>query len=321
LAYPKIRKEKLTMTKFAFFEGEIRPIHDAKVSVMTQTFNYGTGCFGGIRGYWNNAQKQLYVFRILDHYRRFLNSGKLLLAQLPYSAQDLADITIELLAREGWNENCYIRPLLYKSDEIIGVRLDELRDAVTIFSVAMGNYLPRAEGLKLCTSSWRRVDDTAIPPRGKIIGAYVNSALIKTEAHLNGFDDAIVLNQDGHIAEASAANLVMVRHGKLIMPPVTANSLEGITLNAIVQLAQQELGLECVERQIDRTEMYIAEEAFLCGTGAQLVSIASLDHRTIGSGVMGPITKALHSLYFRVVRGEEAKYMHWLTPVPQAVPA
>lgn len=309
------------MTKFAFFEGEIRPIHDAKVSVMTQTLNYGTGCFGGLRGYWNEAKQELYVFRILDHYRRFLNSGKILMAKLPYSAQDLADITIELLAREGWRENCYIRPLLYKADEIIGVRLHDLRDAVTIFSIPMGNYLPREEGLKLCTSSWRRVDDTAIPPRGKITGAYINSALIKSEAHFNGYDDALVLNQDGHVAEASAANLVMVRHGKLVMPPATANSLEGITLNAIVHLAKEELGLEVEAREIDRTELYYAEEAFLCGTGAQVVSIASLDQRAVGSGEMGPITKAIRSLYFQVVRGEEEKYKHWLTPVPQVVPA
>jgi branched-chain amino acid aminotransferase len=309
------------MTKFAFFEGEIRSIQDAKISVMTQAFNYGTGCFGGLRGYWNEGQEQLYVFRIQDHYKRFLNSGKLLLAQVPYSAQELADITIELLAREDWRENCYIRPLLYKADEIIGVRLHDLRDAVTIFSIPMGNYLPREEGLKLCTSSWRRVDDTAIPPRGKITGAYINSALIKTEAHLNGYDDALVLNQDGHIAEASAANLVMVRHGKLIMPPATANSLEGITLNAIVHLAQHELGLECETRDIDRTELYYADEAFLCGTGAQVVSIASLDQRNVGSGTMGPITTEIRKRYFRVVRGEEPTYMHWLTAVPQAVPA
>ena len=309
------------MTKFAFFEGEIRPIQDAKVSVMTQTFNYGTGCFGGLRGYWNADQQQLYVFRILDHFKRFLNSGKLLMADVPYSAQDLADITVDLLTRERWTENCYIRPLLYKADEVIGVRLHDLRDAITIFSIPMGDYLPKKEGLRLCTSSWRRVDDTAIPPRGKITGAYINSALIKTEAHLNGFDDALVLNQDGHIAEASAANLIMVRHGKLIMPPATANSLEGITLNAIVHLAQEELGLECEAREIDRTELYYADEAFLCGTGAQVVSIASLDHRNVGTGTMGPITSAIHELYFRVVRGEEEKYMHWLTPVPQAVPA
>jgi branched-chain amino acid aminotransferase len=309
------------MTKFAFFEGEIRPIQDAKVSVMTQTFNYGTGCFGGLRGYWNDNQRQLYVFRIMDHYRRFLHSGKVLMSQLPYTAQDLADITVELLAREGWTQNCYIRPILYKADELIGVRLHDVRDAVTIFSVPMTNYLPREEGLKMCTSTWRRVDDNAIPPRGKIIGAYINSALAKTEAQLNGFDEALVLNQDGHIAEASAANLVMVRHGRLIVPPVSANALEGITLNAIVHLAKEELGLDCESREIDRTELYYADEAFLCGTGAQVVSIASLDHRAVGGGEMGPITKAIRSLYFRVVRGEEAKYMHWLTPVPQTVPA
>jgi branched-chain amino acid aminotransferase len=309
------------MTKYAFFEGEIRPIHDAKISVMTQALNYGTGCFGGIRGYWNEQQQQLYVFRIHDHFRRFLNSGKILLANVSYSEQDLAEITIELLGREAWRENCYIRPLLYKADEIIGVRLNDLRDEVTIFSVAMGNFMPREEGLKLCTSSWRRVDDTSIPPRGKITGAYINSALIKTEANLNGFDDALVLNQDGHIAEASAANLVMVRHGKLVVPPVSANSLEGITLNSLLHLAKEELGLECEAREIDRSELYYAEEALLCGTGAQVVSVASLDHRTVGSGSMGPITKALRTLYFRVVRGEEPKYKHWLTPVPQSVPA
>lgn len=307
------------MTKFAFFEGEIRPIHDAKVSVMTQTFNYGTGCFGGIRGYWNEEKKQLYVFRILDHYKRFLNSGKLLMAEVPYTAQDLADITIDLLTRESWSENCYIRPLLYKADEIIGVRLHDLRDALTIFSIPMGNYLPREEGLKLGTSSWRRVDDTAIPPRGKITGAYINSALVKTEAHFNGYDDGLILNQDGHIAEASAANLLMVRQGKLITPPITANSLEGITLSSVLHLAQHELGIEWVAREIDRTELYYADEAFLCGTGAQVVSIASLDQRTVGSGEMGPITKAIRDLYFNVVYGREEKYMHWLTPVPQKV--
>jgi branched-chain amino acid aminotransferase len=309
------------MTKFAFFEGEIRPIHDAKVSVMTHTFNYGTGCFGGIRGYWNQEQEQLYIFRILDHYQRFLYSAKILMAQLPYTAQDLANITVDLVVREGWRENCYIRPLLYKADELIGVRLHDLRDAVTIFSTPMGNYLPREEGVTLGTSSWRRVDDTAIPPRGKIVGAYANSALVKTEAHLNGFDDGLVLNQDGHIAEASAANLVMVRHGKLVMPPKSANALEGITLSSIMHLAQEELGLEVESREIDRTELYYADEAFLCGTGVQIAAVSSVDHRMIGSGELGPITNAIRDLYFRVVRGQEPKYTHWLTPVPQTVPA
>jgi branched-chain amino acid aminotransferase len=309
------------MTKFAFFEGEIRPITEAKVSVMTHTLNYGTGCFGGLRGYYNEAQHQLYVFRIHDHYTRFLNSAKLLMAKPPYTVQELADITVELLQREGWQQNCYIRPLAYKADELIGVRLHDLRDAVTIFSVPMGSYLPNEEGVQLCTSSWRRVDDTAIPPRGKIIGAYVNSALAKTEAQLNGYDDALVLNQDGHVAEASAANLIMVRDGKLIVPPNSANSLEGITLKSLLHLAGEELGLASEAREIDRTELYYADEALLCGTGVQIAAVAGLDHRPIGTGSMGPVTRELRKLFFRVVRGEEPKYLNWLTAIPQTVPA
>ena len=309
------------MTKFAFFEGEIRPITEAKVGVMTHTLNYGTGCFGGLRGYWNETQRQLYVFRIRDHYTRFLNSARLLMAKPPYSVQELIDVTVDLLSREGWQQNCYIRPLAYKADELIGVRLHDLHDAVTIFSVPMGSYLPNEEGVQLCTSSWRRVDDTAIPPRGKIIGAYVNSALAKTEAQLSGFDDALVLNQDGHVAEASAANLIMVRDGKLVVPPSSANALEGITLKSLLHLATEELGLAWEAREIDRTELYYADEALLCGTGVQIAAIAGLDHRPIGAGAMGPVTRQLRQLFFRVVRGEVPKYMDWLTAIPQAVPA
>lgn len=309
------------MTKYAYFEGEIRPIAEANVSVMNQTLHYGTGCFGGIRGYWNDEQEQLYVFRLRDHYRRFLNSSKLLLGKLDFTPGQLAQITVDLLTKEGWRENVYIRPLYYKAENGIGVRLHNLRDGLTIFSLPLGRYLASEEGLKVCISSWRRVDDTAIPPRGKIVGSYVNSALIKSEAVLNGFDEAIVLNQDGHIAEASAANLVMIRHGKFVTPPATANALEGITLNALMHLARHELGLEVVEREIDRTEIYLADEAFFCGTGAQIAAIAEVDHRQVGDGRMGPITAKLRELYFRVVRGQEPNYMHWLTSVPQPVPA
>lgn len=309
------------MTKYAYFEGKIRPLAEAKVSVMTQALNYGTGCFGGLRGYWNEQQEQLYVVRIHDHFVRFLNSAKILYAQFDVTPQQLAEITLDLLAQEGWRQDVYIRPLCYKADETVGVRLHDLHDEIAIFSVAMGSYLAKEEGLKVGTSSWRRVDDTAIPPRGKLTGAYVNSALIKTEAHLNGFDDAIVLNQDGHIAEASVANLIMIRGGKLIVPPVYANALEGITLNSILHLAQEELGLTVEQRNIDRTELYYAEEAFFCGTGVQIAAMTSLDHRAIGSGRMGPITKQIRELYFSVVRGNEPRYIHWLTPVPQSVPA
>lgn len=303
------------MTAWAYFEGQIRPLEEARVSVRTHTFNYGTGAFGGLRGYWNSAAEQLYVFRMEDHFRRFLNSGRILMAQVQETPADLIAITLELLRREGFREDCYIRPILYKADEVIGVRLHDLRDAITIFCQPFGRYLQAEEGAKVCTSSWRRVDDTAIPPRGKLIGSYMNSALIKSEALLNGFDEALVLDQAGHVAEGSAENLFMVRNGALITPPVYGNVLEGITRNTIMHLATQELGLLVLEREIDRSEIYYADEAFFCGTGVQVAAIASLDHRPIGTGTIGPITTQLRDLYFRVVRGQEARYMHWLTPV------
>jgi len=303
------------MTKYAYFEGAIRPISEARISVMTHALHYGTGWFGGLRGYWNAEHQQVYVFRILDHYRRFVNSGKIMLAKLDVTAEELASITLDLLRQEGWREDCYIRPLAYKADELIGVRLHGLRDAVTIFSLPFGRYLQAEEGAKVCFSSWRRVDDNMIPARGKLTGSYVNSALIKSEAVLNGFDEALVLTQDGHVSEGSAENVFIVRDGVLVTPPVHANVLEGITRRTVIHLAQEELGLRVVERDIDRSELYIADEAFFCGTGVQVASIASVEHRPVGSGHMGPITTELRDLYFRVVRGQEARYMHWLTPV------
>jgi len=303
------------MTKWAYFNKQIVPIDEARVSVMTHTFNYGTGAFGGVRAYWNDEEEQLYVFRIADHFRRFLNSGKILLSQMEETAEDLVAITLELLQREGFRQDTYIRPLLYKSDELIGVRLHNLHDAITIFAVPFGRYIEAEEGAKVCTSSWRRVDDTAIPPRGKLIGSYMNSALIKSEAQLNGFDEAIVLDQQGHVAEGSAENFFIVRNGALVTPPIQGNILEGITRRTIIHLATEELDLAVEEREIDRSEVYYADEAFFCGTGVQVAAIASVDHRPIGTGRIGPVTSALRDLYFRVVRGQEARYRDWVTPV------
>lgn len=304
------------MTKYAYFDRRIVPIAEAKVSVMTQTFNYGTGCFGGIRGYWNEEKETLFVFRIRDHYQRFLNSAKMLLMQLDYTPDDLVGITLDLLATEGWRQNCYIRPLAYNADETIAVRLHDLHAAVTIFTIPLENFLPTA-GLKVNTSSWRRVDDTAIPARGKIIGSYANSSLIKSESQLNGFNDAIVLNQDGHVSEGSAANFAIIRDGVLITSPVESNILEGITRRSILHLAEAEMGLRVVERPIDRSEVYLADEAFFCGTGAQVAPITSIDHRTVGNGEVGPRVKQLQELFFGIVRGKNEKYMEWLTPVRQ----
>ena len=303
------------MPKFAYFEGKIVPFTAAKVSIMTHAFNYGTGVFEGIRAYWNEQEAQLFVVRLRDHYRRLLQSTKVLRMQLSLDAEQMSELTIELLRREGYREDVYIRPLAYKANEVIGVRLHNLTDEFAVFATPFGKYIEQQEGAKVCFSSWRRNDDNAIPPRGKVTGAYVNSALIKSEAMLNGYDEAIVLNADGHVSEGSAENFFMVRGGKLITPPVTANILEGITRQAIMDLAKVELGLDTVERQVDRSEVYIADEAFFCGTGVEVTPIGSVDHIRLGDGGVGPITRKVMDMYYNLVHGVDPKYRHWLTPV------
>lgn len=299
----------------AFFNDQFVPMEQAKISVMTHAFNYGTAVFEGVRGYWNADHEQLYIFRLHEHSERLLRSGHLLRMHIPYNAADIDSLLVELLRREGYRTNVYIRPLIYKADEIIGVRLHNLEDKLTIFATPFGRYIEKEEGASVCVSSWRRNDDNALPPRGKVAGGYVNSALIKTDAQLKGFDDAIVLNQDGHVAEGSAQNFFMVRAGKLITTPITANILEGITRDTVLELARADLGLETQEREIDRSELYLAEEAFLCGTGVQVAAVTEIDHYRLGSGRIGPVTQQMRDLYFRVVNGNAEKYRHWCTPV------
>ena len=303
------------MPKYAFFEGEFVPIEKAKVSIMTHAFNYGTGCFEGIRAYWNEDEDQLLVFRMREHYERLHRSCNILHIELPYSVERLGELTIELLRKEGYRADAYIRPLAYKATEGIGVRLHDLDDEFAIFAVPFGKYIEKEEGAKVCVSSWHRISDNAVPARAKITGAYINSAFSKTEAMLNGFDEAIVLNPNGHVSEGSAENLFIVRQGKLITPSVTENILEGITRDTIIQIAREQFGLETMERPIDRTELYLAEEAFFCGTGVQVAAIVSIDHRPVGAGELGPIVKKLRDLYFDIVKGKVKQYRSWCTPV------
>lgn len=301
--------------KYAYFQGKIVPIEEAKVSVMTHALHYGTGAFGGIRAYWNEEQEQLYIFRPLDHFKRVLNSGKLLLMDLPYTPQSLLDILLELLRKEGYRTDTYIRPLIYKSSSGIGVRLHNLDCDLTMFALPFGSYIPNEEGSKVTFSAWRRIDDNMIPARGKITGAYANSALIKTDAALSGFDEALVLDQQGHISEGSAENFFMVRDGVVVTPPITTNILEGITRRTIIHLLREEMKLDVEIRDIDRTEVFVADEAFFCGTGVQVVAIAEVDHRKVGAGTMGPVVGQLRKLFFDLVRGRLPQYHDWNVPV------
>jgi len=303
------------LPSYAYFRGKIVPYSEAKVSVLTHGLNYGTAAFGGVRAYWNEAQQQLWMFRPHDHFRRFLNSGKLLCMEFPETPESLTRITIELLRTEGYRCDVYIRPLAYKADESIGVRLHNLIDEFSIVALPFNRYVANDTNAHVTISSWRRVDDNVIPARGKIAGAYANSAFIKTDAQRAGFDEALVLTNEGHISEGSAENVFMVRDGVLVTPSITENILEGIVRRTVLELAQNELGLPVQERPVDRTEVYLCDELFMSGTAAQITAITRVDHRLVGSGQMGPITARLRELFNDVVRGNVAKYSAWNTAV------
>ena len=301
----------MALSKHAFFEGKIVPFEDAKINIASHGFLYGTTVFSGMRAYWNEEKKRLFIFRPYEHFHRLLDSAKIMSMSIPYDEKGLIDLTLELLRTDNWQEDIYLRPTIYKADFGIGVRLHNLRDEFSMFVVAFEKYLSNDTNAHLTFSSWRRIDDNAIPARGKISGSYANSALIKTDANRAGFDEAIVLGQEGQVSEGSAMNIFMIRDGILVTPPSTDNILEGITRRSVIELARNELGLQVVERSIDRTEVFIAEELFLTGTAAQIVAATKVDHRPIGKGEMGPITAKLRVLFDDVVRAKLPKYKHW----------
>jgi branched-chain amino acid aminotransferase len=305
----------MPLPRHAFFRGHIVPYSEARVGVLTHALNYGTACFAGIRAYWNAEEQELFVFRPRDHFHRFLDSARLLGMDLPYSEETLSTALVELLRAELLKEDSYARPLAFYGDESVGVRLHNLTPEVSIVAFPHGKYLDNEEGAHLTISSWRRVDDNMIPARGKIAGAYVNSALAKSDAQRGGFDDAIVLTQSGHVSESSASNVFLVKNGAAITPSITEDVLEGITRRTVLELLRQELGVAVVERPVDRTELYLADEIFLCGTGVQIAAVTRIDHRPIGSGKMGQIVGDLRKVYFDVVRGRRKEYRHWCAPV------
>jgi branched-chain amino acid aminotransferase len=302
---------------YAYFDGQIVPFADAKVSVATQAFQYGTGAFAGIRGYLSADGETINIFRLRDHCARFMQSAGLLKVALPFDRDGLYDLVVELTERNAPTGDVYYRPFAYKAGLEIGPALDGIADGFTMFMLSLGSLFDTEAGLALMVSTWRRIGDNAIPARGKISGAYANSAFAKDEAHSYGFDDALLLNERGKVSEASAANCFLVRNGILSTPPLTADVLEGITRRSLIELAQEQ-GIRVEEREIDRTELYVADELFLCGTGAQLTPVTSIDRRPIGTGRPGAITLGLQRRFFDIVRGRAPEYGHWLTEVPVA---
>jgi branched-chain amino acid aminotransferase len=308
------------MPPYAFFQKQFMPLAEAKIGILTHAFHYGTACFEGIRGNWDSEYERFCIFRIEDHYKRMLNGCRLLKISSPYSLDELCQLTIETTERSNYHEDVYIRPMAYKSSEAIGVRLHDLEDDFLIIVTTLPAYLDTQNGVRCCTSSWRRVDDTMIPARGKICGIYVNSALAKTEALENGCDEAILLTHDGHVSEGTGENIFLVSDGKLITPPSSDNILMGITRDTIMKLAKNELGIDTIERTVDRSELYLAEECFFSGTAAHITPIIEIDHRMIGTGEIGKITSELQKLFSQVILGRNPKYAEWYTLVDKHKP-
>ena len=310
-----VKKPEVHPNTWVYHDGEFGRYHDVRLGLMTHALHYGTGCFEGIRAYWNAKQEQLHLLQAPAHYDRMRRSANVIRMELPHSTEELVDITIEVLRRNEFKSDTYIRPLLYASSEEIGVRLHNLKHSFFIYAIPFGKYVEIESGIRCMVSSWRRLPDEALPPRAKITGSYAQSALAKSEAVESGFDEAIVLTMDGHVSEGSAENLFMYKDGVFVTPPVTDDILEGVTRTLISELITEELGKKVVERSIDRTELYTCEELLLCGTGAQISPVVEVDHRKVGNGRVGEFTQELQNIYFGAVRGESPKHKDWTIPI------
>lgn len=300
-----------------YFEGRFMPMSEAHLPLMTHAFLYGTAVFEGVRAYWDPESEQLYVLRLSEHLERLRRSARIIGITETPSSETLSELVLGLLRLNGFRQDVYIRPSFYASSQTIGIRLHNLARELYVVALPFGDYIDTKRGLSVTVSSWRRVSDNAIPARAKIAGAYVNSAFAKSEAELAGFDEAVVLTESGHVSEGSAENLFIVRNGTLITPPISDDILEGITRAGLIELAG-DLGIPVLERSIDRTELYVADEILLCGTAAQVAPVIRVDHHEVGDGQIGPIARALAERYFAAVRGRLPTYEHWLIPVHPA---
>ncbi len=302
-------------SRYAFFNGDIRPIEEARISILAAVVNYGLAVFEGIRTYWIPEREESLAFRLGDHVERLRRNGRILLMDLPMTPVEVAEVLVKLVQREGVRGDAYVRPLLYKAAPEIGPHVHDSPCELSMFVTPLSRYADTSDGIRVVVSSWRRTSDASIPPRGKITGSYVNAALAKSEAALAGADDAILLSEEGTVSEGTVSNLFLVRDGRLITPPVTAGILEGITRQSVLTLAD-DLGLPIVERPVHRSELYVADEAFLCGTAMELAPVVEVDRRPVGDGVPGPISRRLARAFDDAVHGRSSRHADWCTAIP-----
>lgn len=299
-----------------YFRGEIVDFKDATVSISNTGFMYGLGAFTGIRAHYNEKNGALYLFRPHDHFERLRFACKLcrfsgFLDNITYDV--FLDMLIELITVNNIKEDCYIRITNYSDENRVTPKFVGYKDSLCAFLYPIGQYVPTT-GMRCMVSSWTRAEDNAIPARAKLNGIYLNAAFAKTEALLNGCDEALVLDSRGHVVEGSAENLFMVRDGVLVTPTVSDNILEGITRRSVLEISQNE-GIQIVERSIDRTELYCADEVFLTGTAAQVSPVVEIDKIAVGNGSVGHISKRIQDIYFDAVHGDIEHYKHWLVDV------
>ncbi len=301
--------------EYAYFEGSFVPIDEAKINIKTNSFHYGTAVFEGLRAYWNEKEEQLYILFAREHYERLLSNAGALFMDVPHTAEDLIEITRELLKKNQIREDVYIRPIVYFKDLKLTPKLIDYTPEIAIYTYSFGRYLDTSQGIRVKVSSWRRNDDNSIPSRWKVAGAYVNSALAKTEALMAGYDEAIMLNSQGYVSEGSGENIFIIRNRTAVTPSLSEHILEGITRNAVITLLKNELIVTVEQRPLARSELYSAEEIFLTGTAAEVTPVVEVDNRKIGTGKIGEITSQLQEVFFRAVRGQIERYRSWLTPV------
>ena len=300
--------------RLVWLNGKIVNVSDAKINILAPTSQFGLNVFEGIRCYWNKDKNQMYAFRLEDHFKRLKRSQKLIEIDDKYSMEELKSAFIEIVAANGWNEDICVRQTIF----VEGFGSWASSGEVGMFIAPIPKNKTSAEynkkGLNCCISSWQRINDNSLSPKIKCGANYINSRMAQREALRNGYDTTIFLNNQGKVAEGPGSCLFMVRDGKLITPCVTDGILESITRDTIIVIAKN-MGIEVLERTIDRTELYIADEVFLCGSSMEITPVFSVDKYPVGAGIQGEMTKKLHEKYLEIVTGNDDAYMKWVTPI------
>ena len=301
--------------RYIWLNGEIVPLPDAKINVLSPTAQFGANVFEGIRCYWNEEERQLYVFRLEDHYKRLKRSVKLLRLEDKYTEEELKKALFDVVRANGYEEDIAVRQTIFLDG--FGSWGSGGPTGMFVAPIPKGRLSAEygKEGLNCCISSWERISDRNLPPRIKVGANYINSRMAQLEAKENGYDTAILMNRWGKLAEGPGSCLFIVRDGALATPPVTASVLESITRDTVMVLAKEVWNIPVAEREIDRTELYICEEAFLCGSAMEITPVVRVDGYAVGDGRTGKLTRRLQEDYLRVVQGRNADYRRWVTPI------